>query len=40
MTVDTLNASPVVAMGILVVYTATVTGVAVALDAFNISIKL
>lgn len=40
MTVDTLNASPVVAMGILVVYTATVTGVAVVLDAFDISIKL
>lgn len=40
MTVRTLDATPVVAMGILVTYMATITGVAVALDAYNISIKL
>ncbi|KAF5559979.1 GPI-anchored wall transfer 1 [Fusarium napiforme] len=40
MTVNTLDATPVLTMGILVAYTATITGVAVALDAYNISIKL
>lgn len=40
MTVRTLEATPVVTMGILLAYAATVTGVAVLLDIFNISIKL
>ena len=40
MTVPTLDASPVVAMGILVGYTAVVTTVAVVLDIYNISVKL
>lgn len=40
MTVPTLDVTPTVAMAILVVYTATVTVVAVTLDTLNISIKL
>lgn len=40
MTVPTLDVTPPVAMAVLVAYTATVTAVAVALDAMNISIKL
>lgn len=40
MTVNTLEAGPVVTMAVLVAYTATVTGVAVGLDAYDISIKL
>ncbi|PNP58706.1 hypothetical protein THARTR1_01722 [Trichoderma harzianum] len=40
MTIPTLDATPVVAMGVLLAYTATVTGVAVMLDIYDISIKL
>ncbi|EKJ79491.1 hypothetical protein FPSE_00310 [Fusarium pseudograminearum CS3096] len=40
MTVNTLDATPIATMGILVAYSATLTGVAVALDVYNISIKL
>ncbi|UNI23413.1 Glucosaminyl phosphatidylinositol (GlcN-PI) nositol acylation protein [Purpureocillium takamizusanense] len=40
MTFRTLEATPIMTMAILLGYTATVTGVAVALDAYNISIKL
>ncbi|KAL1872968.1 Glucosaminyl phosphatidylinositol (GlcN-PI) nositol acylation protein [Diaporthe australafricana] len=40
MTVPTLDAGPVASVGILVAYSAVLTGVAVALDAYNISIKL
>lgn len=40
MTVKTLDATPMVAMGILIGYMATLTGVAVGLDMYNISIKL
>ncbi|KND91380.1 GPI-anchored wall transfer protein 1 [Tolypocladium ophioglossoides CBS 100239] len=40
MTMRTLDATPFVTMGVLLAYTATVTGVAVALDIYNISIKL
>lgn len=40
MTVRTLDASAVTTMGILLAYSATLTGVALMLDAFNISIKL
>ncbi|KAJ2993413.1 hypothetical protein NUW58_g1853 [Xylaria curta] len=40
LTVPTLNVSPAVSMGILVGYTAIVTAIAVALDAWNLSIKL
>lgn len=40
MTVPTLDVGPVASMGILVVYSAAVTAVAVVLDAYNISIKL
>lgn len=40
MTVPTLDVGPVASMGILVAYSAVVTVVAVALDAYNISIKL
>ncbi|KAF4978955.1 hypothetical protein FZEAL_4752 [Fusarium zealandicum] len=40
MTFRTLDASPVQTIGILVAYMSTVTGVAVALDSYNISIKL
>ncbi|KAL6794866.1 GPI-anchored wall transfer protein 1 [Trichoderma sp. SZMC 28013] len=40
MTIPTLDATPVVAMGVLLAYTATVTGVAVLLDIYDISIKL
>ncbi|KAF5017771.1 hypothetical protein F66182_10278 [Fusarium sp. NRRL 66182] len=40
MTVNTLDATPITTMGILVAYMATVTGVALALDAYNINIKL
>ncbi|KAK1752557.1 GPI-anchored wall transfer protein 1 [Echria macrotheca] len=40
MTVPTLDVGRVATMGILVGYMATVTAVAVALDAYNISIKL
>ncbi len=40
LTVPTLDVSPVVAMGILVGYAGVITGVAVGLDMFNISIKL
>lgn len=40
MTVPTLNAGPVASMGILVAYSTVLTAVAVALDAYNISIKL
>ncbi|RGP73226.1 gpi-anchored wall transfer 1 [Fusarium sporotrichioides] len=40
MTVNTLDTTPIATMSILVAYTATLTGVAVALDAYNISIKL
>ncbi|KAI0169954.1 GPI-anchored wall transfer protein 1 [Hypoxylon sp. FL1284] len=40
MTVPTLDVSPAVTMGILVGYAAVLTAVAVALDAWNISIKL
>ncbi|PTB37492.1 Glucosaminyl phosphatidylinositol (GlcN-PI) nositol acylation protein [Trichoderma asperellum] len=40
MTIPTLDATPVQAMGILMAYTATVTGVAVLLDIYDISIKL
>lgn len=39
-TVPTLDVTPPIAMAVLVVYTGTVTAVALALDAFNISIKL
>ncbi|KAI0020084.1 GWT1-domain-containing protein [Xylariomycetidae sp. FL0641] len=39
-TVPTLDVTPVVAMGILVGYCATLTTVAVALDSWNLSIKL
>ncbi|CAM1504492.1 Fc.00g020830.m01.CDS01 [Cosmosporella sp. VM-42] len=40
MTFRTLEATPVVAMGILVAYMATVTGAGIALDSYNISIRL
>ena len=40
MTLRTLEATPVAAMGILLAYAATVTGAAVALDMYDISIKL
>ncbi|PHH80569.1 hypothetical protein CDD83_3681 [Cordyceps sp. RAO-2017] len=40
MTVRTLDASPVATMSILLVYTATVTGAALGLDACGISVKL
>ncbi|KAK2598519.1 hypothetical protein N8I77_011926 [Diaporthe amygdali] len=40
MTVPTLDIGPVVSVGILVAYSAVLTSVAVALDAYNISIKL
>ncbi|KAI1261378.1 GPI-anchored wall transfer protein 1 [Xylariaceae sp. FL1019] len=40
MTVPTLDVGPAVSMAILVVHSAVVTGVAVALDAWNLSIKL
>ncbi|KAF5002901.1 hypothetical protein FGRMN_62 [Fusarium graminum] len=40
MTVNTLDATPLVTMGIMVAYTLTVTVFAVVLDAYNISIKL
>lgn len=40
MTLPTLTAGPVTSIGILVVYSAVLTAVAVALDAYNISIKL
>lgn len=40
MTVPTLDVGPVGSMGILVAYSAAVTVVAVALDAYNINIKL
>ncbi|KAI7782536.1 hypothetical protein LA080_013172 [Diaporthe eres] len=40
MTVPTLDVGPVASVGILVAYSAVLTGVAVALDAYNISIKL
>ncbi|KAJ0122236.1 hypothetical protein J7T55_002748 [Diaporthe amygdali] len=40
MTVPTLDVGPVVSVGILVAYSAVLTSVAVALDAYNISIKL
>ncbi|KAL2675301.1 Glucosaminyl phosphatidylinositol (GlcN-PI) nositol acylation protein [[Neocosmospora] mangrovei] len=40
MTVKTLDASPAATIGILVAYMSTVTGVALALDAYNINIKL
>ncbi|OTB01242.1 hypothetical protein M426DRAFT_64447 [Hypoxylon sp. CI-4A] len=40
MTVRTLDVGPSVTMGILVGYAAVLTGLAVALDAWNISIKL
>ncbi|TDZ20601.1 GPI-anchored wall transfer protein 1 [Colletotrichum orbiculare MAFF 240422] len=40
MTVSTLHVGPLVTMGILIVYSGTLTGVALALDAYDISIKL
>ncbi|KAJ4397624.1 Glucosaminyl phosphatidylinositol (GlcN-PI) nositol acylation protein [Gnomoniopsis smithogilvyi] len=40
MTVPTLDVGPVESMGILLAYSAVLTAVAVALDAYNISIKL
>lgn len=40
MTVPTLDVGPVASVGILVAYSAVLTGVAVVLDAYNISIKL
>ncbi|KAM6537545.1 GPI-anchored wall transfer protein [Fusarium falciforme] len=40
MTVKTLDASPAATIGILVAYMSTITGVALALDAYNINIKL
>lgn len=40
LTVPTLDASNAQAMGILMVYSATLTGLAVVLDAYNISIKM
>ncbi|RCI13078.1 hypothetical protein L249_0195 [Ophiocordyceps polyrhachis-furcata BCC 54312] len=40
LTVRTLDAGPFKTMGVLLAYTATVTGLAVGLDAYNISIKL
>ncbi|KAI0473898.1 GWT1-domain-containing protein [Xylariaceae sp. FL0804] len=40
MTVPTLDVGPVAAMGILLGYAAAVTGIAVALDSWNLSIKL
>jgi phosphatidylinositol glycan class W len=40
MTFRTLDASPAATIGILVAYMSTVTGVALALDAYNINIKL
>ena len=40
MTVNTLDASPMATMAILVGYTATLTAVAVGLDIYNISIKI
>ncbi|PFH57805.1 hypothetical protein XA68_14549 [Ophiocordyceps unilateralis] len=40
MTVRTLDAGPAMTMGVLLAYTATVTALAVGLDAYDISIKL
>lgn len=40
MTVRTLDVTPIVTMAILVAYTGTITGVAVLLDMYDISIKL
>ncbi|KAH7368519.1 GWT1-domain-containing protein [Plectosphaerella cucumerina] len=40
MTVPTLDVGPAQAMAILLAYSATITGVAVALDAYDISVKL
>lgn len=40
LTVPTLHVSNVQAMGVLLVYAATLTGLAVGLDAYNISIKM
>ncbi|KYK57440.1 GPI-anchored wall transfer protein 1 [Drechmeria coniospora] len=40
MTVHTLDATPLLAVGILLAYTATLTGVALALDHLDVSIKL
>jgi phosphatidylinositol glycan class W len=40
LTVPTLHVSNVQAIGILLLYAATLTGLAVGLDAYNISIKL
>jgi glucosaminylphosphatidylinositol acyltransferase len=40
MTIPTLDVGPVASVGILVAYSAVLTGVAVALDTYNISIKL
>jgi phosphatidylinositol glycan class W len=40
LTVDTLNIGDVMAMGILITYAAALTGLAVGLDAYNISIKM
>ncbi|KAF4592053.1 GPI-anchored wall transfer protein 1 [Ophiocordyceps camponoti-floridani] len=40
MTVRTLDAGPVTTMGVLLAYTAAVTGLAVGLDAYDVSIKL
>ncbi|KAJ8125915.1 hypothetical protein O1611_g7723 [Lasiodiplodia mahajangana] len=40
MTVPTLDVGPAVSMGILVGYAAVITAIAVALDAWNVSIKL
>lgn len=40
MTIPTLDVGPVTSVGILVAYSAVLTGVAVALDTYNISIKL
>jgi phosphatidylinositol glycan class W len=40
MTVPTLDVAPVVALAILVAYASVLTGVAVALDMYNITLKL
>ncbi|KAK1984080.1 GWT1-domain-containing protein [Colletotrichum cereale] len=40
MTVPTLHAGPLAAMGILIAYSGAITGVALGLDAYGISIKL
>lgn len=40
LTVDTLKIGDVMAMGILVTYAAVLTGLAIGLDAYNISIKM